>query len=277
VSLGELYRHLGDAVHVSPALADRIVKEAKPSAAAALGRGVELDVTARRIEPEQARGGSLIPAWPLRAPSGAVTIEFVNDWGVLLAGWLSCIEPRERDIAERLVRAGQRVWIGIANDVLQLFVTNPPPGSYSMVRHHALMLTAATLWLGPEAVLDWRAAHTAAARAFVRGHGVAGLWDAIAAAERGLDSLLADSRARQPSPQALAWLEADGAARLTYQAFLGAASLGVAAALLAFEESRMPAAGVWLRQALIAHAEADFNRAWIDAYARGLTTVVAAG
>src|SRR5438094_10277001 len=94
------------------------------------------------------------------------------------------------------VTLAQRVWIGMATDVLQLFVADPPPGTYSMVRHHALMLAAATAWLGPAAISAWHAAHVAAGAVFVRSCDRP-LHDAIEAAERGLEALLDDERAHQ--------------------------------------------------------------------------------
>jgi hypothetical protein len=253
---------LGAAARLSPELASRIVAEAKPHASALLARE-ELDVVARQVPPQNARGGSLIPAWPLRNASGGVTIEYVADWGALLAGWLSCLQPAERE----MVDLRQRVWIGIANDVLQLFVIDPPAGRYSMVRHHALMLAAATLWLGPSAARNWQLAHERAARGFLERCAIDGLWTAVDAAERGLDGLLANTRCRQPVGDVLAWLDSDSAARAAYTSFLGAASLGVAAALAAFVDSRLSAHD-WLQQALVLHARRDFNRDWMERLAQ---------
>ena len=70
----------------------------------------------------------------------------------------------------------------IANDVLQLFVLDPPAGTYSMVRHHALMLAAATAWLGRDAKHAWGALHASAGMRYVRAQ-VRPLWDAIEAAD----------------------------------------------------------------------------------------------
>src|SRR5262249_48127255 len=153
-----------------------------------------------------------------------------------------------QSLAWRLVQRGERVWIGVANDVLQLYVTDPPPGSYSMVRHHALMLAAATTWLGAEAISSWRDAHAAVARTFLRTHGDESLWDAIARAEDGLSQLLADQCSRQAAPRCLEWLDGDVVARARYIDFLGAASLGVAAVLDAIEASAQPAAD-WIAHA----------------------------
>src|SRR4051794_34675775 len=92
-ALRETWEALGSAGCLSQADADAIVAAAKPRALAALGRGGEspeaLPVAARLVEPAEQRGGSLIPAWPERRPDESVVIEFVADWGVMLAAWRS--------------------------------------------------------------------------------------------------------------------------------------------------------------------------------------------
>jgi hypothetical protein len=266
VSFLETYRGLGPAVRLDPPRAERIVQQAMPHALAALGRQSEsLPVRATCVFAEQARGGSLIPAWPVFEPDGGVVIEYVADWGALLSAWLSIVDAPRQSLARRLIERGERVWIGVANDVLQLFVNGPPPGTYSMVRHHALMLAAATIWLGPPAIDAWRHAHFGVARAFLRWHEHEPLWDAIGAAEDGLTQLLSDEAVRQAAPAALEWLDASTAARTRYIDFLGAASLGVAAVLGALEASAEPSAQ-WLARAVAElHPRPEFNRDWIEA------------
>jgi hypothetical protein len=265
VTLLEVHRQLGPSVVMTQQRAEHIVTAALPHAVSALGENRELRVHARQVSAEASRGGSLIPAWPLRDEHGGVTIEYVADWGALLAGWMSAVQPAERSLALQLVR--QRTWIGIANDVLQLFVPDPPPGTYSMVRHHGLMLAAATTWLGPEAVSQWRIAHASVARDFLNRHADARLWDVIHTAERGLDSLLSDTRTRQPAVQALTWLDSDPAARQKFVDYLGAASLGVLAVLDALAEPG-ETSEVWLRRVVAEwHPDPDFNRSWIEASA----------
>ena len=264
MSLVQVYDRLGSSVRLEPERAASIVAAALPHAVSALGGKVDLHVHAAPVDPRAARGGSLIPAWPHKDDAGGVTIDYVDDWGALLAAWVSSVRPAEQALALDLVRSGERVWIGIANDVLQVFVPDPPEGTYSMVRHHALMLAAATIWLGAAAAGRWRRAHASAAHSFLLRHGAEPLWGAIDAAERGLGALLADPRCRQPAPDALRWLEADPGARAAYVDYLGAASLGVAAVLDA-----MLASGVlleaWLERAVAEwHADPDFNRAWIE-------------
>jgi hypothetical protein len=269
VSLLETYhRRVQGGGRLDARRAQAIVAEAMPHAVATLGRpaGTLLPVSTKSITPEAARGGSLIPAWPRRQADGAVVIEYVDDWGALLAGFLAVAGAAHSNS----VLLSQRLWIGVANDVMQLFVTDPPPGTYSMVRHHALMLAAATAWLGTAAIRAWHAAHAAAGAAFIRSCDRA-LPEAIEAAERGLQTLLDDERAHQPAARALSWLESDRGSEKLYIDYLGAASLGVAAVLGAMPRSD-PQRGAWLRRAVQdLHASPDFNRAWIEecAFARG--------
>lgn len=269
MSLQQTCRRLvGEGGRLDEPHAQAIVADAMPHAVATLGLppGTGLPVAAKVVAPAVARGGSLIPAWPIRQTDGSVVIEHVDDWSVLLSGFLAATGAGQCDS----VTLAQRVWIGVANDVLQLFVADPPPGTYSMVRHHALMLAAATAWLGAGAVSAWRAAHGAAGAAFARSCD-GPLREAIEAAERGLETLLDDPRAHQPAARALAWLDVDPTAGSLYRAYLGAASLGVAAVLDAMPTADSDRAA-WLTHAVKdLHADPDFNRAWIaeSAFAPG--------
>jgi len=251
--------------------AQAIVAEAMPHAVTTLGlpAGTVLPVSATAVAPEVARGGSIIPAWPMRQADGSVVIEYVDDWGALLVGLLAAAGGQSDGVV-----LAQRVWIGIANDVLQLFVADPPPGTYSMVRHHALMLAAATAWLGQAATSAWHAAHVTAGAAFARSRDRP-LHEAIEAAERGLEVLLDDERAHQPAARALAWLDLDPLAAKLYIDYLGAASLGVAAVLDNMPRSD-PHRAAWLTHAVKdLHSTPDFNRVWIEecAFARGGSSV----
>lgn len=278
MSLRTQYQRLRAVALLDEGRANQIVLAAKPHTRALLvpkdGLDPELHVSAHLVSPSGARGGSLIPAWPFRHDDGSVSIEFVEDWGVMLAGWRSlladaAIEPSE---VTALIASGERQWVGIANDVLQLYVPDPPEGAYSMVRHHALMLGAATLWLGPAAAARWQAAHSAAGRVFLKDIqfstvGNDGLWNAISAAERGLAALLADPRAQAAAEDVLSWLETDAEARLTYRRYLGAASLGIAALLATAPTLDHPTA--WLHSLIYErHPDPEFNRDWIEAFSR---------
>jgi hypothetical protein len=220
------------------------------------------------VDPSVATGGCLIPAWPIRGEDGSVTIEHVADWGVLLAGWSEAAGTSDDPTldVDALLGGGERLWVGIANDVLQMYVPDPPAGTYSMVRHHALMLGAATLWLKPERARQWQRAHGLAARAFLRRLDGGSLWDGVAAAERGLATLLADPRGRAEPEVVVRWLDEDRAAAAAYRRFHGAASLGIAA-LLATAPDQADLAD-WLRDLVHhEHPRADFNRDRIEAFA----------
>ena len=273
MSLLARYRRLRHAAQLDEDRANEIVRTARPYAAALLEPTVPdagaLHVTARCIDPAVATGGSLIPAWPIRREDGSVTIEFVADWGVLLTGWSAATGTSDDPTLDidALIGNGDRLWVGIANDVLQMYVPDPPAGTYSMVRHHALMLGAATLWLGPDRADRWQHAHTLAARAFLRRLGGSSLWDAIRSAEQRLATLLADRRGRARPEDVLRWLDDDREAATAYRDFHGAASLGIAA-LLATAPTHASITG-WLRDLVQdEHPRPAFNCDRIEAFAR---------
>ncbi len=274
MGFGSTYAALNGAARLTQARADEIVERARPNALLALGRTEEppsaLAVRAVAVEPAANRGGSLVPAWPHRGDDNSVRIDFVADWGVMLAAWRSGLDCSAQELVEidDLLRSGDRLEVGIANDVMQLYVPDPPPGTYSMVRHHALMLAAATTWLGPARTRAWSTAHTCAAASFLHRVGGRSLWDAIGAAEGGLDGLLGAPAAYQTASESIAWLERDDAARSAYVDYLGAASLGVAALL---EEHAEEPAEVWVpRLVALDHAQPDFNRVAIERLAARL-------
>jgi hypothetical protein len=264
MGIGGTYAALDGATRLTQARADEIVGRARPNALVALGRATEPPSALAN------RGGSLVPAWPHRADDNSVRIEFVDDWGVMLAAWRSGLDCSATELAEidGLLRSGDRLEVGIANDVLQLYVPDPPPGTYSMVRHHGLMLAAATTWLGPARTRAWSNAHSRAAASFLQKASTRSLWEAIGAAEAGLDGLLAAPEAHQTARASIAWLERDDAARAAYVDYLGAASLGVAALL---DEHADEPADAWVpRLVAVDHARPDFNRAPIERLAARL-------
>jgi hypothetical protein len=135
-----------------------------------------------------------------------------------------------------------------------------------MVRHHALMLASATLWLGSERVRLWRRAHALAARGFLGRLGGRSLHAAIEAAEQGLARLLADGRGNVSAAQALQWLDGDAEAARDFASFQGAASLGIVALLERAPADIEPAR--WLHQLVMhEHPQSAFNRDWIEEYA----------
>jgi len=273
VSLRTIYSGLGQAARLSERAAAEIVEAARPHALAALGRTgqapASLAVSARCVDAAAARGGNLIPAWPIRRDDGSVVIEFVEDWGVLLAAWRAGLAEPADEMAklDALIKSRERIWIGIANDVLQLYVADPPPGTYSMVRHHALMLVAATLWLGAQRARRWRRAHAFAARAFLRRLDGRPLWATIEHAEHELQRLLDDPRGKTDAERVVTWLDNDVESAAAYQTFLGAASLSIAA-LLDVVPDRDPLD--WLRRVIAEqHVSPDFNRTPIEQFVRG--------
>jgi hypothetical protein len=283
MSLLAHYQRLQTVARLDEDRANEIVRAARPFAAALLPSipsPDDLHVVARCVAPSDAIGGSLIPAWPIRHDDGTVTIEHGSDWGVLLAGWRDAADTSDAvgpsddsDLdLDALLASGDRLWVGIANDVLQKLVPDPPAGTYSMVRHHALMLGAATIWLGPERMRLWQRAHTVAARAFLRGldgqgSDAASLWAGVEAAEHGLDTLLADPRARAEPAEVLRWLDGDRAAAAAYRSFHGAASLGIAALLATAPDT--PELTGWLRDLVQReHSLPEFNRDRVEAFAR---------
>jgi hypothetical protein len=271
VSVLAQYDLIRTVARLNEARASEIVRAARPHAEALLRPAPEADlhVLARLVRPAEARGGSLIPAWPLRNADGSVTIEFVEDWGAMLAAWCASVGDASDATTGliELVKSGERQWVGIANDVLQMYVPNPPDGTYSMVRHHALMLVAAILWLGDERARLWQDAHGAVARAFLSRLDGRDLWDAVESAERGLATLLADPRAHLAAEQAIGWLDADGAAATAYREYLGAASLGIAALMATAPDADDPAP--WLRALIYdEHPSPSFNRDRIEAFAQ---------
>lgn len=141
--------------------ADKLVGLALPMAQAALANDIVTDdlsplpVKAIVIDSlEDTPFGLFMGAWPTRGSKG-VEIYSLPNWGFFLAlleASLEAIKPSTE--LEKMVMNRSRIWIGIMNDVLQCFVNDPPKGTYSMIRHHALMLLSATLWL-PD---DWQRA-----------------------------------------------------------------------------------------------------------------------
>jgi hypothetical protein len=125
----DTYHQLGAAARLHPAHADRIVLEAAPHAVATLGRpaGESLPVRVACVGEDAARGGSLIPAWPTRQPDGSVVIEYVRDWGALLAGWLTAVGQPQHRLAQDLVDSDQPLWtvIGAAEHGLSALLLEP--------------------------------------------------------------------------------------------------------------------------------------------------------
>ena len=134
--------------------------------------------------PAQAPYGAFMLSWPEDVADGVV-LHHLRDGDFFLRILARCYAPvfeQQPQLASCLAD-GTRLEIALTNDVLQVQAAGPP-GPYSMVRHHALVLHAATHWLEEPARTNWLA-----------------LYECLA------ESLMADRRS-PPSPSELADAEA---------------------------------------------------------------------
>lgn len=83
-------------------------------------------------------------------------IYYLEEQGTYLELAATCMSSAlaEDVLVRQALSDGSRVRISITNDVLQVMAPTPP-GQYSMVRHHALMFLAATLWLPDDQRNRW--------------------------------------------------------------------------------------------------------------------------
>lgn len=182
-SLSEALRLIPDryaALHAAAALtqteADTMVATALPLARQALGdRAAQygpapLPVKATVVDnPQNALYGRFMGAWPVSGADG-VEIFTLSNWDFFLSLLEASVEPAGPPGAfAPLMTNRSRIWVGIMNDVLQCFVNDPPKGTYSMIRHHALMLLTATLWLPDDWQTPWWGLYEATA-AWARTH-----------------------------------------------------------------------------------------------------------
>ncbi len=147
-----------------PDFVESLIERARPLALSAMGaRGAQklgggpLPVSTILVEDlRKAPYGLFMSAWP-QWHGDHVYIYYLQDWTLSIAlqhkvfGFAWKAEPA----LERAFYDRSRLEVGIMNDVLQCFVLDPPAGTYSMIRHHALMLFEATLWLEPEKKTRW--------------------------------------------------------------------------------------------------------------------------
>lgn len=90
------------------------------------------------------------------------TIYYLTDYGIYYALAERCFSAFLADdgLTSRALRGLARVRIAITNDVLQV-MSPQAPGRYSMIRHHALVLFAATRWLPTPQRATWMAVYAA--------------------------------------------------------------------------------------------------------------------
>jgi hypothetical protein len=106
-------------------------------------------------DPLDAPYGNFMMGWPESDGDGFVLGHLV-ECGFFLALLQRCYAPvldKKPELTTALTD-GSRLEVAITNDVLQVRAPGPP-GAYSMIRHHALMLLAATWWLPEPAKARW--------------------------------------------------------------------------------------------------------------------------
>lgn len=86
------------------------------------------------------------------------TINYLTDYRIYYAMSHWCFNEflANDSLASRALRGLARIRIAVTNDVLQV-MSPVAPGRYSMIRHHALMLFAATRWLPTSQRSTWMA------------------------------------------------------------------------------------------------------------------------
>ena len=263
---------------VDQAYAEAMVAYAQPRALAVLGDQAppdatdgDLPVTVHVVSAEESSHGQLMPAWPV-IEKRPVPIYVLENWGLFLYLLRATVgEPAEStQWVDRLFCDRSRIQVGITNDVVQAFVNYPPPSSYSFVRHHALMLFLAILWL-PEPqrsgwlqILDW------CSRTLCDECDILGLADPLQWVETvAVDGarILRDHGPTTQTDEGVAAFLADEAVLTSYLPYLGTTSLAVAS--LSYQYGFSPAAErpSWQTHAAnVWHAEPDFNTAWMLAF-----------
>ena len=117
--------------------------------------GADLDVQAVGVGERDGLYGPLMLTW-FQDRTAEPKIFYLKEHAIYLQlasrcfdYFLDCAETCRLALSD-----GSRMRIAVTNDVLQV-MTPTPPGAYSMIRHHALMFLAATLWLPKEQRQRW--------------------------------------------------------------------------------------------------------------------------
>ena len=272
------WRALRPLCAVDQAYAEAVTASAQPRAIAVLGGAAtahlvdgRLPVVPRVIPADEGRFGQLMPAWP-ETEQRPVPIDILDNWGLALFLLRATVgePPEARERVEVLFGDRSRIRIGVTNDVLQGFVNDPPPTSYSFVRHHALMLFLATLWL-PEAqrrgwleVFDRCSVTLCRECALLESPDPLGWIDRTAGT--GASILAEHGPGTRSDGGSAAFLENDETLA-PYLCYLGTTSLAVASVAHQYERCSPAERPAWrTRAATVWHAEPDFNTAWILEY-----------
>jgi hypothetical protein len=132
--------------------ADRWIRETVPGARALVNWSepiVDERTTVRGVPVAEERGlyGSFMLTW-FKDRTCEPIIYYLKEQGTYLELAAACMSSAlaEEGLVRQALSDGSRMRIAITNDVLQVMAPTPS-GRYSMVRHHALMFLAATLWL----------------------------------------------------------------------------------------------------------------------------------
>ncbi len=270
------------ALAVSQERAEAIVAQAQLPAqglladlAAHVGPDGLLPVQPRVVPVDSARYGYLLPAWP-EPDKRPVPLFVVPNYGLMSYLWRLSIgePPGEQTLVEERFLSGERIWVGLANDVLQPFVPDPPAGGYRMYRHHALMLFCATTWLPPSARDGWFALYDWGGRAAVTRHALRDLADPIPWMDAADQEASAFYARMGPSVRDDATVRAfleDADQLAEYERFFALSNIGIAALGRVYQ--RLPEAErqSWLREQVNeGHKQAGFLEEVVRAYIRAL-------
>ncbi len=104
----------------------------------------------------EAAYGNFMLSWPESAGPDVTTLNHLPDGALFLRLLELAYRPElvARPHLRECLLDGSRLELAFTNDVLQVQAAGPP-GLYSMVRHHALVLHAATHWLDEPARGRW--------------------------------------------------------------------------------------------------------------------------
>ena len=262
---------------IDQAFADAMNDVAQPHAISALGDQArlhvvdgQLPVVVHVVPAVEGKFGQLMPALPV-TDLRPVPISILENWGLALFLQRATVgEPAQASAkVDGLFRDRSRIRIGITNDVLQGFVRDPP-SNYSFVRHHALMLFLATLWLPEPQRRGWFEIFHLCSRTLCDECGLHHKADPLGwleATARAGAQILGEYGPATRDDEGVASFLQNGPVLAEYLPYLGATSLAVAA--LAHQHDLCPSdeRQAWrTRQVSAGHAEPDFNTTWILEY-----------
>lgn len=152
--------------------AQRWIDEVYPLAAQLVdpSGGTDVRIRAHQVESlAEAPYGSLMLTWPQQNGHEALINHLVD-----CRDFLGLYDLMLRDLPDehgyrRVLADGTRLQVAVTNDVLQILAPGPS-GSYSMIRHHALMFFAAHQWLPAAERARWDSLYHASVTPAVSGY-----------------------------------------------------------------------------------------------------------